>query len=163
MNWLFDSITEGTLYNWELALGDSFFVVSVAILAVELIRYAVRKRLNWRLAGDTVTNFVTQAFFVGLGLVLFQLNLINQTLSEITGHYTTFKPMVGGVGTSEERRQSGIKQWFGWYNRKGKRFTENKQEDLIDSEFKPRNAKEQREYERALKELEKEKRLERDN
>ncbi|MEM9317366.1 MAG: sterol desaturase family protein [Pseudomonadota bacterium] len=71
MNWLFDSITEGTLYNWELALGDSFFLISIAILAVELIRYAVRKRLNWRLAGDTVTNFVTQAFFVSLGLVLF--------------------------------------------------------------------------------------------
>ncbi len=84
-----------------------------------------------------------------------QLNLINQTLEEITGHYTTFKPMVdvgSGVGTSEERRQSGIKQWFGWYNRKGKKFVENMSEDLIDTEFKPRNAAEQRDYERALRE-----------
>ena len=85
-----------------------------------------------------------------------QLNLIDQALRGITGHYTTFDPMSGDEKT-EERRQSGIKQWFGWYNRKGKRFTEKKfEEDGIDTALQPRSAGEQRAYEKALKDLAKE-------
>ena len=88
-----------------------------------------------------------------------KVNLINQSLEEITGFYTGFKPMLAigsGVGTSEERRQSAIKQWFGWYYRKAHKFTENTSEDLIDSTLTPRNAREQREYEKALREQKKE-------
>ncbi len=86
-----------------------------------------------------------------------QLNLIDQALEEITGHGTTYNPLrllEGGV-SSDELSQSGIKQWFGWYNRKGKRFTEKVEEDLIDTELAPRNAREQRDYERALKDAKK--------
>ena len=86
-----------------------------------------------------------------------KLNMIDQALRDITGHVTTFRPMAGLDASAEERRQSGIKQWFGWYHRKARRFTEKAEEDLLDSSFTPRNAREQREYEKALKELEKEK------
>lgn len=82
-----------------------------------------------------------------------QLNLIDQTLEEITGHFTTYNPLrllEGGI-SSDELSQSGIKQWFGWYNRKGKRFVKNESEDLIDTSLTPRNDRERREYERALK------------
>lgn len=85
-----------------------------------------------------------------------KLNLIDQALRDITGHLTTFSPMQPIDAAAEERRQSGIKQWFGWYHRKANRFTENEEEDLLDTTFLPRNEREQREYEKALKELEKE-------
>ena len=71
MDWLFESLTATRLYEMEQFLSDWFFVFSIAFLSVELIRYAIRKRLNWALAGDTVTNFVTQVFFVAISFVLF--------------------------------------------------------------------------------------------
>ena len=71
MNWLFESISDERLYELEVFLGDWFFVLSIAFLAVELIIYAVRKRFSWGLAGDTATNFVTQVFFVAVSLLLF--------------------------------------------------------------------------------------------
>ena len=76
MDWLFKSMTEGVLYEWEQLLGDWFFLFSIAFLSIELIRYYVQKRLKWALVGDTVTNFVTQAFFLGLSLIfLYVFNL----------------------------------------------------------------------------------------
>ncbi len=54
-----------------------------------------------------------------------KLNLVNQALEEITGFYTGYKPQImegSATGTSEERRDSAIKQWFAWWHRKGKRF-----------------------------------------
>ena len=50
-----------------------------------------------------------------------QLMRVNQTLMDITGHFTSFKPHVT-LGATEERQESGLKQWFGWYDRKFKRF-----------------------------------------
>ena len=64
MDWLFRSMTEGALYEWERLFGDWFFLFSIAFLAVELLRYFVRKKLDWPLVGDTVTNFVTQLFYL---------------------------------------------------------------------------------------------------
>ena len=71
MNWLFESLTSVKLQAMEQFLSDWFFVFSIAFLGIELVRYAVRKKLNWSLAGDTVTNFVTQAFFIVISFVLF--------------------------------------------------------------------------------------------
>ena len=71
MNWLFESLTSVKLQAMEQFLSDWFFVFSLVFLGVELIRYAIRKKLNWSLAGDTVTNFVTQVFFVVISFVLF--------------------------------------------------------------------------------------------
>ena len=85
-----------------------------------------------------------------------QLNQINQVLSDITGHYTTYNPMRhldGDAALIDELNLSGIKQWFGWFATKGRRFIVNTEEDLIDTELQPRNEKERREYERELKRL----------
>jgi len=70
-----------------------------------------------------------------------KVNLINQCLEEITGYYTGWKPQVAqgsGTGTSEERRQSAIKQWFAWWFRKGARFEEKSEGgDLLDELITP--------------------------
>jgi hypothetical protein len=70
-----------------------------------------------------------------------KVNLINQCLEEITGYYTGWKPMVAegsGVGTTDERRESAIKQWFAWWFRRGHRFEEKKeQKDLLDELITP--------------------------
>jgi predicted Zn finger-like uncharacterized protein len=47
--------------------------------------------------------------------------LVHAMLGEITGYVTTFSAHEA-LGASKERRDSGVRQWFGWYNRKFKRF-----------------------------------------
>jgi predicted Zn finger-like uncharacterized protein len=70
-----------------------------------------------------------------------KVNLINQALEEITGNYTGWKPMVAegsGAGTTNERRESAIKQWFAWWLRKGHRFEKKKeQKDLLEDLIVP--------------------------
>ncbi len=50
------------------------------------------------------------------------LNLISKTQYMITGYQTTFK-VSELVGATREKQESGLKQWFGWYDRRFKRFT----------------------------------------
>ena len=71
MDWIFETLTTAKLLEMEQFLSDWFYVFSIAFLVVELVRYAFRKRLNWALAGDTATNFVTQVFFFAVTLLLF--------------------------------------------------------------------------------------------
>ncbi len=59
------------------------------------------------------------------------LNLIHLTLGDITGHIATFR-VSELMGATKERQESGLKQWFGWYDRKFKRFT--KRVDPVDEE-----------------------------
>ena len=54
-----------------------------------------------------------------------KLNLVNQCLEEITGHHTGFKPQIfegSATGTTEERRESALRQWFAWWHSEGHRF-----------------------------------------
>ena len=58
-------------------------------------------------------------------------NLIVQTLRQITGEYMGYKPQVAegsGTGTTDERRSSAIKQWFAWWYKNEKKFTEKKEQ-----------------------------------
>jgi len=73
MDWLFTPVSEGLLYEWETVLADWFFVISLAFLGFELVRYAVIKQLGWRLAADTVTNFITLVMFLGIAIVIYVL------------------------------------------------------------------------------------------
>jgi len=82
-----------------------------------------------------------------------RLNLIHRSLTEITGYQTTFTVHVA-MGGTEERMDSGIKQWFGWYERKWKRFwrdadkIEEEEDPLWDNpNYKPRNENERRRME----------------
>ena len=82
-------------------------------------------------------------------------------LREITGMETTFDVSVE-MGATPERIRSGVKQWFGWYDRKYRRFKglEETGDPLADDpDFQPRTPEEIRQYNKALKEqLEAEKR-----
>jgi hypothetical protein len=54
------------------------------------------------------------------------LNLVSETLTDITGYTTSFAPIAGEgsmMATSEERRRSGLRQWFGWWDRNAATFT----------------------------------------
>ncbi len=73
MDWLFAPLSLEFLQGWETALGEWVTLISLAYLAFELIRYAVLKKLNWTLAGDTVTNFVTFGAFVVITYSFFAL------------------------------------------------------------------------------------------
>ncbi len=57
------------LEGLEAYINDWFFVFALAFLAFEFIRYAIYKRLSWALLGDTVTNYITLAFFIGLTIL----------------------------------------------------------------------------------------------
>ena len=59
------------LWDLEAFLADWFFVISLGLLAIELARYAFLKKLGWSLVGDTLANFVTQALYIGIGLLVF--------------------------------------------------------------------------------------------
>ncbi|MEM6818554.1 MAG: sterol desaturase family protein [Pseudomonadota bacterium] len=71
MDWLIASVSELELYNLETALSEWFFVISLAFLGLEFVRYAWRRTLNWRLFGDTVANFAVQALYLVVSVVLF--------------------------------------------------------------------------------------------
>ncbi|MCG8368936.1 MAG: sterol desaturase family protein [Proteobacteria bacterium] len=64
-------MTELALVEWEQFFADWFFVFSLVFLAFELLRYAFRKKLTWALAGDALTNFVTQAMYLVLNIVVY--------------------------------------------------------------------------------------------
>lgn len=82
MDFLFEPLSFHKLESIEQFLSDWFFVLSIGFLAVELIRYAIQKRLSWSLAGDTVTNFVTQVLFFAVSIALF-FTLYVSTLSYV--------------------------------------------------------------------------------
>ncbi len=82
---------------------------------------------------------------------------VHQMLSDITGYVTTFKAHEA-LGASAERRDSGVRQWFGWYHRKFKRFDGREEEaDLLDESIEFKTDAEKREYEKYKRQIEQEK------
>lgn len=69
MEHLLAPIREADLLWLETFIDDWFFVLALAFLAFEFIRYWVYKKLSWTLVGDTLTNYVTLAFFIGLTML----------------------------------------------------------------------------------------------
>ncbi|GAA5314815.1 MAG: sterol desaturase family protein [Candidatus Pelagadaptatus aseana] len=63
-------LSDAELYYWETAIGDWFFTASIAFLLIELGLYALRKQFTRKLLGDTVANFVTLIFFLGITLAI---------------------------------------------------------------------------------------------
>jgi len=64
-----------------------------------------------------------------------QVNLVDQTLQQITGKDFGYAPMIAvgsAGGTSEEMRTSAIRQWFAWWYRNADRFEEGEFEDALD-------------------------------
>lgn len=80
--------------------------------------------------------------------------LVHSMLGDITGYVTTFSAHEA-LGASKERRDSGVRQWFGWYNRKFKRFeartpeAEPEEADPLEAELlEGMSERERRDYER---------------
>ena len=80
---------------------------------------------------------------------------LHKVLTDITGHATTFKAHEA-LGATEQRRNSGVKQWFSWYHRRFRKFqcettTASSEEETL---FEPLNERERRDLERAKREAE---------
>ncbi|MEC7232214.1 MAG: hypothetical protein VXW31_04685, partial [Planctomycetota bacterium] len=90
------------------------------------------------------------------------LQLIHESLRDITGFETTFEANVA-LGATRERIESGVKQWFAWYDKKYKRFTAPTAPDSVDADsvflddpdFEPANDRERAIFEKARREREK--------
>ncbi|MCZ6596157.1 MAG: hypothetical protein O7B99_00805 [Planctomycetota bacterium] len=79
-----------------------------------------------------------------------QVNMMVIALRDITGKGFGYKPQAAigsGTGTSEERRQSAIKQWFAWWYRNQDKFEEKVVVDGL-AEFIELTDKEKRDLER---------------
>ncbi len=89
-----------------------------------------------------------------------QLNLIHMKLRDIIVDWDATFEVHTAMGATSERQESGIKQWFGWYDLNYERFwrTYDKRmnEDPFwdDPDFQPRNEKERREFEKLRREYE---------
>lgn len=87
------------------------------------------------------------------------LQLLHATLFEITGHQTTLSFV---MGADKERNESGLKQWFAWYDKKYKRFEGPSEPDasdadaifLDDPDYQPSTDRERALYEKAKRERE---------
>ena len=71
MDLLLNAISAESLARWEVLLNDWVLVIMVVFLIFELARYAVLKRLDRHLIGDTLTNFVTYGMFLVVLILLF--------------------------------------------------------------------------------------------
>lgn len=73
---------------------------------------------------------------------------VDRTLFDITGFVTTWKPHEA-LGASKERQESGLRQWFSWYDRKFRRFeVAGEGPDLLEDLLAPKSEAEAREQER---------------
>ncbi len=70
MEFLLNPLSEFQITKWEELIDYWFFTFALGFLAFELIRYAVLKKLNWTLLGDTITNYITLGLFLGLSYLL---------------------------------------------------------------------------------------------
>lgn len=75
MDWLLKPLSETEIYGWEVWLGDWFFTFAIVFLLFELIRYFFKKKLSWKLLGDTVTNYVTLIMFFATNFIIAGLYL----------------------------------------------------------------------------------------
>lgn len=71
MDFFFTRVDETAIDYWEQFLNDWFFVFALVFLAVELVRYGVKKKLTWSLMGDAVTNYITLGAFILLSTIVF--------------------------------------------------------------------------------------------
>ncbi len=70
MDFLTAVISEETITEWELWLGNWIFYATAFLLLFELIRYRFRNSLSWNLVGDAATNFITLIAFIAIAYLL---------------------------------------------------------------------------------------------
>lgn len=67
METLFNEFQLNFYYDWS---NNWVFVVSLVVLALEGLRFGLKKLLSWNMLGDTVTNFITFYGFLGITYLL---------------------------------------------------------------------------------------------
>ncbi|GAB5481837.1 MAG: hypothetical protein Pars92KO_15940 [Parasphingorhabdus sp.] len=70
MDFLFESIDPSWVEYWDAMINDWFFVGALIFLALEFVRYRMKGRLNWDIIGDTITNYITLAMFIGINFLV---------------------------------------------------------------------------------------------
>lgn len=67
---MFEVVSETQLGVIETFIEEWIFAIAMAFFAFELVRYALKKKLSWNLAADSLANFVTQIAFLGITYIL---------------------------------------------------------------------------------------------
>lgn len=70
MSFFENTFSEWQLYEWETVIGDWFFIGALLFLVFELARQFFKKTLTKTMLGDTVTNFITLAMFIGITIIV---------------------------------------------------------------------------------------------
>ncbi len=71
MDLLMTPMTDMQLWALEQSVDTWVFLAALGLLAVELMRYALLKRLSWTLLGDALTNYTTLAMYLGVSYLAF--------------------------------------------------------------------------------------------
>ena len=75
MEFMSQAFSEASIIFTESWVNNNFLLIATALFAVELIRYAFKKKLSWNMVGDSATNLITLSFllvtifFIGLAYV----------------------------------------------------------------------------------------------
>jgi len=67
---LLDNISPNLVEYWDATLNNWFFIGALIFLALEFVRYTMMGRVSWDLVGDTITNYITLAMFIGVSFLL---------------------------------------------------------------------------------------------
>ncbi|MGK0220563.1 MAG: putative Zn finger-like uncharacterized protein, partial [Planctomycetota bacterium] len=105
------------------AIRDEVDGLIVELLSPDSKPYKIQQRLK-EIGKPAIPALLTQLATIPFETEehAIQLNLVHLTLQEITGYQTTFQ-VSDLMGATRERQESGLLQWFGWYDRKYKRFS----------------------------------------
>lgn len=64
-------LSEDTVYYFEEFIGNWGFYISIGVLLLEFLVYAVKKKFTFQLLGDSITNFATLFMFLAIGALVF--------------------------------------------------------------------------------------------
>lgn len=57
-------------YYYERFVDDWFFVIAMALFVLEMLRYTLKKQMSKDLIGDSITNYITLVFFIGITFLI---------------------------------------------------------------------------------------------
>ncbi|MFT7667730.1 MAG: putative Zn finger-like uncharacterized protein [Planctomycetota bacterium] len=98
---------------------------------------------------------MSQAGFPDMDAAI-QAQIVHQMLGDLTGYVTSFKAH-DALGATQERRDSGVRQWWGWYEKHFKKFEAREESvDGLEENLKFGSERERAEYERSKRMIEQE-------
>ncbi|MGI9311513.1 MAG: sterol desaturase family protein [bacterium] len=63
-----DVFAPDEIYFYDAQANEWVFLLSLVVLALEAARYLLRKKMSWRLLGDSLANFIT--YYAVLGIII---------------------------------------------------------------------------------------------